>query len=128
MRPPCLTNSTTRAGSFDGTRAQGLQAGFHAQGRGRLRANTVHMWVAILTFAPVALVLGLLTFGRYGSRVAVVPTPARVAWVAAASALLGPVAVAVLGFFGWLSMVVVLATILAIVAVWRAPHTPSAAE
>jgi hypothetical protein len=61
------------------------------------------MWGIVLSAVPIGLATGLLVFGQYGGRSPAV-SRVRVAAVAAASIVLGPVSLAVLGFWDWLMM------------------------
>jgi hypothetical protein len=77
------------------------------------------MWTALVTLVPVGLAMGLIAFGRYGERRPPAPTARNVGPVAAAALVLGPLAVAVLGFLGWLVLVVVVAAAILAVAMMR---------
>ncbi|MEA2292556.1 MAG: hypothetical protein QOE86_195 [Solirubrobacteraceae bacterium] len=79
------------------------------------------MWTALVTLVPVGLALGLLAFGRYGERRPPAPTARSVAPVAAAALVLGPLAVAALGFFIWLVCVVIVAAAILMFAMLRTP-------
>ena len=79
------------------------------------------MWTALVTLVPVGLALGLIAFGRYGERRPPAPTARSVAPVAAAALVCGPLAVAVLGFLGWLVLVLLTAATLLAVATLRTP-------
>ena len=79
------------------------------------------MWVSLLTLVPVGLVLGLLTFGRYAGRTPAPPTPGRIVPVAALAILIGPIAVAALGLFQWLLLLVVLVGGIFMFALLRTP-------
>lgn len=72
---------------------------------------------ALLAFLPTFIALGLLTFALDPRE----PTLARVLWVIAGALLLGPVAVALLGFVGWLMLVTAAAVSLAVYAATRRP-------
>jgi uncharacterized membrane protein len=78
------------------------------------------MWTALVTLVPVGLALGLIAFGRYGERRPPAPTTRSVAPVAVAALVLGPVAVATLGFLLWLVLVVLVAAAILMVAMLRA--------
>ena len=82
------------------------------------------MWASLITLVPVGLVLGLLTFGRYGGRTPAPPTPGRVVPVAAVALLIGPVAAALLGLFQWLLLLVVLIGLILMIAMLRTPPAP----
>jgi hypothetical protein len=69
----------------------------------------------------VGLALGLIAFGRYGERRPPAPTMRSVAPVAVAALVLGPLAVAALGFLLWLVLVVVVAAAILMVAMLRTP-------
>jgi uncharacterized membrane protein len=77
------------------------------------------MWTALVTLVPVGLALGLLAFGRYGERRPPAPTAKRIAPVAVAAVMGGPVAVAVLGFVLWLVCIIIVAAALLMVAMLR---------
>ena len=77
----------------------------------------------LVSLVPVGLVLGLLAFGRYGGR-HVEPTRKRVAWVAAATVVAGPLALSAFGFFGWLLLVIAAVAALAAAALLRGPGRP----
>ena len=79
------------------------------------------MWTALVTLVPVGLALGLLAFGRYGERQPPVPTARSVAPVAAAALVVGPLAVALLGFLLWLVCVVIAVAAILMVAMLRTP-------
>jgi hypothetical protein len=79
------------------------------------------MWTALVTLVPVGLALGLLAFGRYGERRPPAPTARSVAPGAAAALVLGPLAVAALGFFIWLVCVVIVAAAILMFAMLRTP-------
>lgn len=79
------------------------------------------MWTALVTLVPVGLALGLLAFGRYGERRPPVPTARSVAPVAAAALVVGPLAVALLGFLLWLVCVVIAVAAILMVAMLRTP-------
>jgi hypothetical protein len=79
------------------------------------------MWTALVTLVPVGLAMGLLAFGRYGERRPPAPTARRVAPVAAATLLCGPLAAAALGFLLWLVCVVIVTSAMLIVAMLRQP-------
>jgi hypothetical protein len=81
------------------------------------------MWADLLTIIPVGVGLGLLAFGRYGGR-NVRPTPRGATVVGVMSFLLGPVAVGVLGFFGWLLLLLVMVAAMIVAAVLRPRRTP----
>ena len=80
------------------------------------------MVAALLTLVPTGLALGLLAFGHYGRR-HVRPTLRSAALVGVLAFVLGPVAVATLGFFVWLLLVAVVVAALTMAAVLR-PRTP----
>jgi hypothetical protein len=80
------------------------------------------MWTALDTLVPVGLALGLIAFGRSGVGRPPVPTARRVVPGAAATIVLGPVAVASLGFLNWLLCVVIAAAALLMVAMLRTPR------
>jgi len=71
----------------------------------------------LATFVPTALVLHLATGGLERK-----PTLKRGAWTAVAAALVGPVAVALVGFLGWLVLVAASVGALTAYALWRRPH------
>ena len=79
------------------------------------------MLVSLITIVPVGLVLGLLTFGHYPGHEPPRPTPARVAPVALAAILIGPVAVSALGVFQWFLLLVILVGVLVMIAMLRTP-------
>jgi len=79
------------------------------------------MWTALVTLVPVGLALGLIAFGRYGERRPPEPTARSVAPVAVATLVLGPLAVAALGFLMWLVCVVIVAAAMLMVAMLRTP-------
>jgi hypothetical protein len=79
------------------------------------------MWTALVTIVPVGLALGLIFFGRYGERRPPAPTVRSIAPVAAAALVLGPLAVAAVGFLLWLVLVVIVAAGLLMVAMLRTP-------
>jgi hypothetical protein len=81
------------------------------------------MWASVITIVPVGLVLGLLTFGRYAGRTPAPATPGRVVPVAAVAVLVGPVAVAALGFFQWLVALLIVVGAILTVATLRTPPT-----
>jgi hypothetical protein len=68
-------------------------------------------------FVPTALVVHLATGGLERP-----PTVQRAAWTAVAAALLGPVAVALVGFLGWLVLVAAVVGAMTAYALWRRPH------
>jgi hypothetical protein len=72
---------------------------------------------ALLSFLPTVVALGLLAFALDRRE----PTAARVLWVLAAAIVCGPVAVALLGFVGWLVLVTAAAVTLAVYAATRRP-------
>jgi hypothetical protein len=59
---------------------------------------------ALLSLAPTALVLWLLTFGHDGSR-SWPPSREQLAMVLGGAIIIGPLALALVGFFGWLLLV-----------------------
>lgn len=67
------------------------------------------MLIALVSLAPVALGLFLLTFGLPG-RPFLEPVPRNLAAVGAAALLIGPVAQLVLGLTGWLVLIALLVT------------------
>lgn len=81
------------------------------------------MWIALLMLVPTGLVLGLMAFGRYGSR-HVTPTFRSVLVVGVASILLGPIAVLVLGFVAWMLLVGLGVVALTLLALLRTPRAP----
>lgn len=76
---------------------------------------------AFATLIPVGLVLGLIMFGTYGTHRPPAPTPGRVLPIAALAVVIGPVAVSVLGFVGWLAMLFVGLAVILMVAMLRTP-------
>ncbi len=72
---------------------------------------------ALFSFIPTVVALWLLAFGLERRA----PTAPRVLWVVAGAIVLGPVAVAMLGLLGWLTMVEAAALALAVYAVTRRP-------
>jgi hypothetical protein len=95
-----------------------LQRALQPQGSGGTAANRGRMPEALLSLAPTALVLWLLTVGREPSQ-SWSPTREQLAMVTGGAVLLGPLALALLGFFGWLLLVAAGALLLLFVATMR---------
>lgn len=81
------------------------------------------VWAAFLMIVPTGLVLGLVAFGRYGSR-DVRPNFRNVIVVGIFATLLGPVAVLAVGFLAWIMLVAVGVALLTMLAVFRTPRSP----
>jgi hypothetical protein len=75
------------------------------------------MTVFLAQLVPPLLALTLIALARDGAF-----APRRMVGVAAAAAVLGPLAASVLGFVGWLLMITVGVGALTAFAVWR--HSP----
>jgi len=78
------------------------------------------MLLSLITVAPIGLVLGLLAFGSHGPR-ALRPTPGAMSAVAVLAFVIGPVALNVLGLFGWLLALAAVSGAIVVVAMLRAP-------
>jgi hypothetical protein len=86
-------------------------------GRDRARALEPRSMSALFSFLPTVVALWLLAFALDPRE----PTAARVLWVVAAAIVFGPLAVALLGFLGWLVLVTAAAVALALYAATRRP-------
>lgn len=76
---------------------------------------------ALATLLPVSLALGLLMFGSYGTHRPPAMTPGRVVPVLLVAILIGPVAVAALGFVTWLAALVLVIAAILMAAMLRTP-------
>ena len=72
---------------------------------------------ALFSLIPTAVALGLLLYGLGG----LAPTLPRNLWLFAGAILVGPVAVTLLGFVGWLLMVTAATFALVAFSVLRSP-------
>ena len=72
---------------------------------------------ALFSLIPTAVALGLLLYGLGGHQ----PTLPRNLWLFAAAILVGPVAITLLGFAGWLLMVTAATFALVAFSVLRSP-------
>jgi hypothetical protein len=82
------------------------------------------MWEGIFTALPIGLALALVTFGSYGRRRRVAPTPGRIVPLVLAAVLLGPVLLSAVGFFSWLLVLAILVAAVLMVTMLRAPAPP----
>jgi hypothetical protein len=86
-------------------------------GRDHARVHELRSMSALFAFLPTFVALWVLVFADAARE----PTATRVLWVIAAAIVSGPLAVALLGFLGWLLLVIAASVSLAIYAATRRP-------